>query len=45
MTTPGSLALVIIVFAVVVSNAVTTVLTFVPLGLFVAALVYLVKHV
>ena len=44
MTTPGTLALVLIVLAVIASNAFATLLSFIPLALFVYALAYIVQH-
>ena len=45
MTTPGLPAIVIILVVVLFTNAVHTLLSFIPLGLFVAAIAYVVRHV
>ena len=45
MTTPGLPAIVVILVIVLFTNAVHTLLSFIPLGLFVAAIAYIVRHV
>ncbi len=45
MSSPGTLPIAIIVVLVLVAHAFNTLLSFVPLALFIAAFAYLVRHV
>lgn len=45
MTTPGSLAILIILFVVLFTSVADTLLSLIPLALFLAAVTYIVRHV
>ena len=45
MTTPGSLAILIILFVVLFTSVADTILSLIPFALFLAAVTYIVRHV